>query len=95
MSSLKNESDQLQPLTTFDPLAFQGDQAVPQDLCNFVLSVSLLYNDLKNSLIGFRLLIENQPDSAAATALCSGAEQIQPDTGSPRHVPQIPVGLSG
>lgn len=48
MKSFQDECSELAPLETFDPAAFLGDEAVPQELCNFILSLALIYNDCKD-----------------------------------------------
>ncbi|HEU4501767.1 MAG TPA: hypothetical protein VFR82_08960 [Nitrospira sp.] len=42
------ECRELADLETFDPDAFVGDDAVPQSVCNFVLSLALIFNDLRD-----------------------------------------------
>ena len=37
----------LKPLETFDKNAFLGNEEYDQDLCNFILALSLIWNDLK------------------------------------------------
>jgi hypothetical protein len=41
---------ELSELESFDSKAFEGDTEVPQDVCNFVLTLSLVFNDLKDLL---------------------------------------------
>lgn len=59
MTTLAEE--QLAPLHTFDPQAFVGDSKVPQDICNLVLALALIYNDCKNGLFSNLLLTESKP----------------------------------
>ncbi len=40
----------LAELETFDPVVFKGDGSVPQSVCDFVLALSLVFNDLKDLL---------------------------------------------
>ena len=40
----------LAPLETFDPEAFRGNDEVPQELCNFIVAITLIYNDLKDAV---------------------------------------------
>jgi hypothetical protein len=35
---------ELSDLESFDPKAFEGDSVVPQDVCNFVLTLALVFN---------------------------------------------------
>src|SRR5688500_5780759 len=47
---------ELAPLEAFDSSAFIGDDAYPQDLCDFVLALSLAFNDLKDVLVSHDIL---------------------------------------
>jgi hypothetical protein len=49
MKSFQEECATLESLQTFDPAAFEGDETVPQKLCNLVLALALIYNDCKNT----------------------------------------------
>jgi hypothetical protein len=40
--------DDLANLESFDPAAFEADGKVSQDVCNFVLTLAIIYNDLKD-----------------------------------------------
>ena len=42
-------------------MAFQGDKDVPQELCNLVLSLVLIYNDCKNAMYAASLLRDAKP----------------------------------
>ena len=44
--SFEKECSELANLETFDPAVFNGDDQAPQSLCNVVLSLSLIFNDL-------------------------------------------------
>ncbi len=57
-----NQCKDLAPLEIFDPRAFQGDQDVPQELCGFVLSLALIYNDYKNIMHGVHGLEAAKPE---------------------------------
>ena len=61
MKNFPEESAQLAALETFDPAAFQGSGEVPQDLCNFVLALALIYNDCKDIIYARLVLGESQP----------------------------------
>ncbi len=61
MTNLSEENAQLAPLQTFDPKAFVGDSNVPQDICNFVLALALIYNDCKNGIFSNLLLTDLKP----------------------------------
>ena len=51
----------LAPLETFDPRAFSGDSKCHQDTCDFILSLAVAYNDLKNVAMALRFLAEVRP----------------------------------
>jgi len=40
--------DDLASLESFDPVAFEAGEKVSQDVCNFVLTLAVIYNDLKD-----------------------------------------------
>lgn len=52
----------LSPLETFDPIAFQGDETVPQRVCNFVLALALAFNDLKDIFYAHIVLQDYKQD---------------------------------
>ena len=59
--------EDLSPLDTFDKNAFVGNDQYPQELCNFVLSLSLIWNDLKNLLSLFSFMNEQIPKGIEVT----------------------------
>lgn len=61
MKSFQDECSELAPLETFDPAAFLADAVVPQKLCNFILSLALIYNDSKDVIYSRLLLGESRP----------------------------------
>jgi hypothetical protein len=61
MTNLSDETTHHGPLQTFDPKAFVADNDVPQDVCNFVLTLALVYNDCKNGIFSNLLLTESKP----------------------------------
>jgi hypothetical protein len=73
MTNLRDENVQLAPLQTFDPEAFVGGEAVPQEICNFVLALSLIYNDCKNGIFSNLLIEESKPDGEPAPTQAWGA----------------------
>jgi hypothetical protein len=73
MTNLRDESAQLAPLQTFDPKAFVGGETVPQEICNFVLALSLIYNDCKNGIFSNLLIEESKPDGYPAASQAWGA----------------------
>lgn len=52
----------LAPLESFPPEAFRGDDNVPQDLCNFVLALALIYNDCKDALYTHVAIADCRPE---------------------------------
>ncbi|MBH0202140.1 MAG: hypothetical protein HP496_07580 [Nitrospira sp.] len=63
--SFENECAELAMLETFDPAAFVGDENVPQSLCNFVLTLALTFNDLRDLYYASVLVGECKPEGAA------------------------------
>lgn len=62
-------------LETFDPAAFVGGEEVPQELCNFVLALALIYNDYKNLTYASLKLRESKPKGEAEKML-SGEHMV-------------------
>ena len=61
MKTFAEQCATLAPLNTFDPMAFQGDRDVPQELCSLILSLALIYNDCKNTIYVAELLQDVKP----------------------------------
>jgi hypothetical protein len=59
MKRITRRIGDLAPLESFDPAAFIGDDAAPQDVCNFVLTLALIFNDLKD-LIYAQVTLQSQ-----------------------------------
>jgi hypothetical protein len=59
--SFSEHFSQLVSLQWFDPEAFKEDSEVSRDVCGFVLSLSLIYNDIKNTALLNRVLNESRP----------------------------------
>jgi len=51
----------LRPLETFDEKAFLGNDEYSQELCNFVLALSLIWNDTKNLILYYEHIKCVQP----------------------------------
>ncbi|MFC1693677.1 hypothetical protein ACFL1R_09250 [Candidatus Latescibacterota bacterium] len=51
----------LSKLDTFDKNAFIGDNGYSQDLCNFILALSLIWNDTKNIIMFHDYIISLKP----------------------------------
>jgi len=62
MPGFRDECEKLAPLGSFDPEAFRGNDKVPQDVCNFVLTLALIYNDCKDGIYAHVVLAESKPD---------------------------------
>jgi hypothetical protein len=56
MRSYAQHVSELAPLETFDPAAFQADGAWPQQVCDFMLSLALAFNDVHDLLIAHDFL---------------------------------------
>ncbi len=64
--SYKRYQESLAPLEVFDPAAFSGDHQYPQELCDFVLGLALIYNDFKDIYIVQALLDRGEPEESFA-----------------------------
>ena len=61
---MKNFSDyfsELANLQWFEPEAFKENDDVPGEVCGFVLSLALIYNDIKNIAIFYHVIKESKP----------------------------------
>lgn len=54
--------ENIAPLETFGPEAFQGDAAVPQELCNLVLALAVIFNDLTDLHVVGEIVLGATPD---------------------------------
>lgn len=54
----------LAPLESFDRDAFKGNDAVPQSVCNFVLTLALVFNDMRDVVYLHNLLLSKKPSGA-------------------------------
>jgi hypothetical protein len=61
MREFKRHTDELAGLETFDPGVFVGDEEASQEICNFVLTLALLWNDFKDATYALDLLGECKP----------------------------------
>lgn len=65
MDTLKSFSEafcQLSNLEGFDPKAFVANDKDEQIICNFILSLSLIYNDIKNVDLSIDVLKSSKPE---------------------------------
>ncbi len=46
----------------FDPRVFDGDDRCPQKLCNFILGMALFFNDFKDVVLGYQLVLRKIPE---------------------------------
>ena len=61
MNTLSQKPHTSIPLETFDPAAFVADDTIPQEVCNFVLTLALAYNDIKDVTEAHHRLKEHDP----------------------------------
>jgi len=61
MNSFSESFSRLADLQYFDPKAFQSDSNVSKEVCGFVLSLALIYNDLKNINLILEILEKSKP----------------------------------
>jgi len=64
MKSFSEYFSKLTPHKEFDPKAFVGDKNIPQELCNFVLALSVAYNDYKYYIVSYEMLLDSEPEGA-------------------------------
>ncbi len=62
MEDFKRRTGALASLETFAPDVFEGDEEVSQEVCNFILTLALLWNDLKDATCALDLLQKCEPD---------------------------------
>ncbi len=69
MRKYRDHIAELAPLESFDAAAFTGSDDYPQQLCDFVLALSLAFNDLKDLVVAHDVLLSVQPaESSTVTA---------------------------
>lgn len=61
MNKCIKKIDDLAKLESFDPSAFEADETVSQDVCNFVLTLALIFNDLKDLVYADITLATQKP----------------------------------
>jgi hypothetical protein len=62
LKNLREVTEKLGPLETFDKNAFIGDENFPQDLCNLFLSLALIWNDSKNLNLYYEFIETSKPE---------------------------------
>ena len=60
---LRRFFENIAPLETFAPETFQGDAIVPPDLCNLVLALALIFNDLNDLHVAGEILRDAEPEA--------------------------------
>jgi hypothetical protein len=58
---IKRSLESLKPLETFNKEVFVGNDEYTQDLCNFLLALSLIWNDTKNILLFYDYINSLKP----------------------------------
>ena len=61
LMALQDEWASLAPLESFDPLAFAPDSQASEQLCQFVLALALIYNDVKDIIGAVVTLRDSKP----------------------------------
>jgi hypothetical protein len=62
MNILTHHFSKLATLESFDHNAFKPDNHVSKDICGFILSLSLIHNDLKNTFMFMDVIDDSKPD---------------------------------
>lgn len=74
--SYKDDANKLSTLETFDPNVFKGDDKVSQQQCNFILALSIAYNDLRDATFALIMLndveIDNDKNISPQIGLLNG-----------------------
>lgn len=78
----------LAPLESFDPAAFKGDAEVSQDVCNFVLTLALIFNDIKDLVVTQVTLQSQKPPGSFKVS-----RQWGEYSGIDQHLWKLMVGL--
>lgn len=60
----------LSPYKEFNPKAFIGDDKVSQELCNFILVLSLAYNDYKYYNLSYNMILKSEPKKIERNPAC-------------------------
>jgi len=82
------ESARLAPLETFDPAAFRESAEVPEELCNFVLALAVVYNDFKDAIYAHVALADCKPQGQFRRTRAWGA-----NVGARGHLIRIMMGM--
>ena len=64
MNGLSEHFSKLANLQYFDPKAFQSDNDVSKEVCGFVLSLALIYNDIKSTNLFIEILKGSKPQGS-------------------------------
>jgi len=72
MKYFQNYFADLSDFEEFDPNAFVSGNGASQELCNFVLALSLAYNDYKNYHMIYNMLLESEPESVREKSSSTG-----------------------
>lgn len=67
MSKYKKLLAHLEPLETFDPAVFVGDDRFSQDVCDVILSLAVIYNDFRDVIFAQQLLESVAPEDMSIT----------------------------
>jgi hypothetical protein len=88
MRSFDRECADLAPLETFEAGVFEGNQEVPQHVCNFILALALFYNDYKGALFASIALSDSKPSGSFERSRLWGAY-----SGMESHAIRLQIGL--
>jgi len=88
MNKCIKKKDDLANFESFDPLVFEADGTVSQDVCNFVLTLSLIFNDIKDLVYAHLTLQTQKPIGSFRISRLWGAYN-----GIELHLLRLMVGL--
>ena len=93
---IEESLNNLNPLESFDKQVFISDDKYSQELCNFILALSLIWNDTKNLLLYYEYLKSLEPfDSSKVKDLKTYKSIIQHLHPDCRHAWKIIVHCAG
>ncbi len=88
MKTFSENASQLVSHLEFDPNAFIGGRKTSQEVCNFILTLALAYNDYKFYMMTFIMLMESKPEGEAQRSAVWG-EYI----GIKLHIIRLQIGF--
>jgi hypothetical protein len=89
--TIEERANTLGPIYAFDPDAFRGDNEASQELCDAMLSLSLVFNDCRERLLLMERLVYEMPDAPPPPANLN--RSVGEHGGATVHASRLFVGL--